>query len=283
MKPAPRNAVGNLYGIRGDIEHDTTRQLLNKYTPAGVQGVTYGEDGEGKETMIIKKEYTVELRRGGTVNILISGRADGEIAYDADNPDDLALLEVKTTGFYPYDWLSKAYEAGYKTADGTKVPGGHGAALARIKEKHKSWYAQCQMTMGITGHTKCYLLVVDRSSGTMGLHNKTTDKREGIIFDFDQEFFDDLLQKFASIKYKLNVDEAPIAEFAEKSTECSYCPFKYRCHDAVNRRRKGLEPAVVYPGPQTEEPIESTNQPADSGDQRQDAQRQVDSSKSSGR
>jgi len=257
QRPAPRTAKSNMYGIKGDVDHDTTRQLLNHYTETGVGGVTYDEHGNSDETMAVKMEFEVEMKDEhgaveGVVKILVSGRADGEIAPDTDKPDDLALCEIKGTGYWPYDWLMKSFDGGYKTLGGKKVPPGHDAALARIKDKHKSWYFQCQATMAITGYKKCYLIVVDRSSGTIGLHSEDTDERMGITFDFDPTVWEEILQKFAYIKYKLNADEMPPAEYASKSMECSWCPFYYACHGAAERRAKKLDPAVKYPGPQME-------------------------------
>ncbi len=276
QRPEPRTAKSDMYGIKGDVDHDTTRQLLNHYG-APVGGVEYDEHGNSDEKMSVMMDFEVELPADrGKVSITVSGRADGEIAPDTDLPDDLALCEIKGTGFYPYEWLDKAYTGGFRRKDATRFPPGHDAAVERVKEKHKSWYWQCQTTMAITGHTRCYLIVVDRSSGTIGLHNQDTDKREGILFDFDPEVWKEILERFAYIKFKLNADEMPPAEYTLKSAECSWCPFFYACHGASERRQRGLTPAVVYPGPQMEQYNED-----DSGAERPDAQREDDSGNAS--
>ncbi len=269
QRPAPRDGTSNKYGIDGDNAHDTTRLLFNHYG-SPVLGVDYDEHGRGDEKMVKKTEYEVVLPEdGGTVKVLISGRADGAIVLEEG--EDPELLEVKSMGFYKYDWMAKAYEK-----EGTA------GALARVKEKEKSYWYQCQVSMGLFGFKKCYLVMVDRSTGTIGLYNKTTGKREGLVLDFDPKVWQEILDKFAYIKYKLNVDEKPLAEYPASSYQCTYCPFKYACHDAAKRRKQGLSPAVVYPGPQMEiynDPDPEATTGADSGDQRQDAQRQDDNLK----
>lgn len=255
QRPAPRNASSDMYGVRGDVDHDVTRQILNHHGST-VHGVTYANgEGAGEESIIVQKNYTVESPVG-PIEIMVSGRADGEIDLDIDpekslpTPGTRALCEIKGTGYWPYDWLNKAYELG-----------GHEAAVKRVKEKHPKWYLQCQATMALTGHTKCYLIIVDRSSGTIGLYNQNTNEREGIVLDFDKAVWEELLQKFAYIKRKLDADEMPPAEFSAKSKECSYCPFYYACHGAAERRQKGLEPVILYPGPQIEEYHDGADRP----------------------
>lgn len=239
-RPAPRQARNFIYGINGDADHDITRQLMNHHG-VRVGGVTFDpETGEAVEHMSVRKEFEVE-QAGRTIPIEMACRADGEL----ETPRGSAVLEIKGMGYYPYDWLNKAF-----------VKGGHDGALKRIHDKHKSYVWQTQVTMALTGHKLCYLLVKDRSTGTLGLHNPETGERSGIYIEFDPELFEQIKQRFALIKRKLQDGEPPMPEFADGSNECSWCPFYYMCHGAQVRRNKGEEPAVLYPGPQFEEHLQ---------------------------
>lgn len=229
-RPAPRNAEGNMYGILGDVDHDVTRQLLNHHgIPVG--GVTFDADtGEATENLLVRTEVPVQ-HQGRTVTVTVTSRADGTIV----TPRGKAILEIKGMGFYMYDWLNKAY-----------TKGGHDGAMERIRSKHQKYVDQCQVTMGLTGYKLCYLLVKDRSTGTLGLHNKETGERTGLYIQFDPERYEEILQRFAYIQSKLEADTPPIAEFADGSQQCGWCPFYYRCHGARDGK-------IVYPGPTVEE------------------------------
>jgi CRISPR/Cas system-associated exonuclease Cas4 (RecB family) len=235
-RPAPRDAQGFIYGINGDADHDITRQLLTHHgIPVG--GVTFEPDGSVKEHMFYRETIPV-LQQGRQIPVELTCRADGEI----DTPRGNAVLEIKGMGHYPYKWLNKAFE-----------DGGHDAAAAYVREKNKSYVYQCMVTMYLTGHKLCYLLVKDRGTGTLGLHNADTGERSGIYIEFDEELFDEILNRFAYVKRKLEDGEPPQPEYASGSRDCGWCPFNYLCHGATERRARGVEPAVLYPGPQFEE------------------------------
>lgn len=255
-RPAPRDAVGMMYGILGDLDHDITRDLLNQ-AGCTVGHVNYAGDGTGGvETLQTQKPYVVNLN-GEEVEIIVSGRADGSM----NTPKGRALLEIKGTGFWPYKYLNEAYEKD-----------GQAGALKRVKEKHPTWYAQIQTSMAIFGYDLCYLIVKDRSTGTIGQVNRDTGVREGIYVPFDPEFFRQTLQRFAFVKTKLRGEQqGPKPEFAPKSKECSYCDFRWRCHGAAERRSKGLEPVYLYPGPQDAEHHDGKDD--GSGTEREDAKR----------
>lgn len=239
FRPAPRDEVAKNYGVAGDADHDITRQLFIHY---GVQisGIKQKVDGTIQETIYPRVQFKVQ-HAGNEYAVDIVARADGQI----ETPRGPALLEIKGTGFYRYDWLRKTYEKeGIEGAD------------ARIKAKHSSWYAQCQVTMALTGLKQTYLVVKDRATANLGVY--TTDpngkpilaSRTGQYIDFDPEFFQNTLQRFAYVMRKLEEGVAPAPEFTAGSMECNYCPFLYMCHAAEQRRAAKLEPAVVYPGPQ---------------------------------
>ena len=233
-RPKPRDAVGAMYGIMGDLDHDITRDLLNQ---AGVEvgHVKYAGDGTpGVETLAGRKDFTVDLN-GKEVEVTLSGRADGSL----NTPQGRALLEVKGMGAWAYKWMNQAF-----------IDGGHKGVLEYIKEKKPEYYAQIQVSMGIFGYDLGYLLVKDRATGTLGFHNPETGERTGVYIPFDPAYFHERLQRFAFIKSRLGAEEGPKPEFAAKSKQCSYCDFRWMCHGADERRKKGLEPVYLYPGPQ---------------------------------
>lgn len=237
-RPAPRGPEAKMYGVAGDADHDITRQMFLHYGIA-VTGITQNVDGQVTETLYPRVQYKVE-HAGKTYNVDVVARADGQI----DTPRGLALLEIKGTGFYRYDWLNKTYEKeGIEAAD------------ERVRVKHQSWYAQCQVTMALTGHKQTYLVVKARDSATLGVFKTDSDgkpileSRRGQFIDFDQKFWESTLQRFAYVMRKLEENKAPAPEFTAGSNECNYCPFFYLCHGAEQRRAAKLEPAILYPGP----------------------------------
>ena len=100
------------------------------------------------------------------------------------------------------------------------------------------------------------LIVKDRSSGTLGVYDMDTGERSGITLDFDPEVFQLILRRFGFVMQSLKSGEAPLPEYTAKSNECKYCSFYYACHGAIERAKKGLEPTILYPGPQFEEYID---------------------------
>ena len=232
-RPAPRNGRSLMYGVCGDVDHDLTRQLYNAHgVPIG--GVTFGDDNQGIEHMFYRKEIMIETPTG-TVPVTITARADGEL----ETPQGPALLEIKGMGFYYYKFLNEAFEKG-----------GHQACIERLNDKHMSYMRQMQISMYLSGHKLCYLVVKDRASGTIGLHNSDTGERTGIYVPFDQELFDDTMQRFAYVTRKLDENEAPLPEKTPGSNDCGWCEFRYRCHDMMKREKNGEEPFILYPGPQ---------------------------------
>lgn len=238
-RPAPRDASGKMYGVAGDADHDITRQLFTHYG-IKVTGIQINEDGTIKETMYPRVQFPVE-HAGQTYMVDIIARADGQI----ETPRGDCLLEIKGTGYYRYDWLRKTYEKE-----------GLSGAEARVKAKHSSWYAQCQVTMSLTGLKRTYLVVKDRASATLGVYREDEhgkpilESRTGQYIELDEAAFAQTLQRFAYVMRKLEEGKAPAPEFTAGSMECNYCPFFYLCHGATQREAAGLKPAILYPGPQ---------------------------------
>lgn len=243
-RPAPRTPVGEVYGICGDLDHDLTRQLF-EFSEVPIHMVQTLESGEQVEGLLLDQTFPVE-HNGETYYVRIRGRSDGEIDTDKGRN----LLEIKGTGFWPYKYLQQAY-------DKSGVKG----VIDRIRgtetepAKHLQWYAQCQISMGLTGHKYTYLVVKDRSTGTLGFYkdddNGDPDEatRTGVHLPFNQEFFDMTMQRFAYVVRKLEEGVPPAPEFTAGSKNCNQCDFFYRCHGAKDGK-------VVYPGPQLDmEPI----------------------------
>lgn len=231
-RPAPRDAAGFMYGFCGDVDHDLTRQLFDHYG-IEVQGVTFNDDGSVDEYMFIREDLTAGVK-DSEVTFTVTCRADGKIGD--------ALLEIKGMGFYPY-----------KACNDQFIKGGHDAALEWIRTRKPDYIAQCNMTMALTDHSRCILLLKDRSTGTLGLHNPDTGERSCLYFDFDPEMWAATKKKFARIQDRLDRDDVPMPERTDGSMDCKYCSFYYLCHGANNRRAQGKEPVILYPGPIVEE------------------------------
>jgi CRISPR/Cas system-associated exonuclease Cas4 (RecB family) len=228
-RPAPRKAQSMMYGVCGDADHDITRQLLKHYG-VPVMGVVFEKDGEVTEQLLVRKEFTRTNAQGQDVTVTLTARADGVI----DTPRGRCVLEVKGMGYWPYDWLNKAF-----------VAGGEAGAHKRLRDKHGAYYDQCQVTMALTGYKQAYLLPKDRATGTLGLHNAETGERAGLYIEFNEADFEAILQRFVFIASK--VDEPPLPERPSGSYECNFCEYRYRCHDRFSTGE------ITYPGPQVEE------------------------------
>jgi hypothetical protein len=254
-----------MYGVCGDLDHDATRQLLTHYG-APVEGIVYSGDGAQEEQMYVRKTYEVPIpgREGFCTTIEVVSRADGEM----ETARGKRLVEIKGTGFYPYKWLNAAFTEGYKDDAGVKHPPGHDAALARIKDKHPKWYAQMQVTSALSGYEDrgAYLIVKDRSTGTLGVYNEGTGERTGIYVPFEPKMYEEILDKFAFVKRAVRSGEIPAQGYPRKSKTCEYCDFRWACHGADERREKGLTPEHLYPGPQMEEYHDAPEQDADTSD-----------------
>ena len=264
-RPKPRDGRMAMYGVCGDLDHDATRQLLTHYG-APVEGIVYNEDGAQEEQMYVRKTYEVPIpgREGFCTTIEVVSRADGEM----ETARGKRLVEIKGTGFYPYKWLNAAFTEGYKDDAGVKHPPGHDAALARIKDKHPKWYAQMQVTSALSGYEDrgAYLIVKDRSTGTLGVYNEGTGERTGIYVPFEPAMYEEILDKFAFVKRAVRSGEIPAQGYPRKSKTCEYCDFRWACHGADERREKGLTPEHLYPGPQMEEYHDAPEQDADTSD-----------------
>ncbi len=255
--PSPRYGFDNDWSIDGDIHHDVVRQLLLAY---GVKlaGITQAEDGSTDEFMFVTHDFDVEGR-----TITVSTRQDGWI-YHEDH--GWLLMEIKSCGHWVFNYIQKAYVAGWTDEVGTKYPPGIEAVMAYIVEKKPDWIAQMLAGLAIAkakGPDKLpfdasdkytldhsYLVIKDRSNCHIGFHDESMPIVGGIMFPFDQATFDKVLRRCYITKGKVLDGTPPIPEYPPSHRECGYCKFSYLCHGADKRRKLGLEPAVVYPDPE---------------------------------
>jgi CRISPR/Cas system-associated exonuclease Cas4 (RecB family) len=241
FRAAARQPIFEVYGICGDADHDITRQLM-EFADVPVLSVTQNKDGSIEENLLLDETFQVE--NGGEMwDVRIRGRSDGEVVTEHGQ----VLLEIKGTGFWYYTHLQKAFDKSGLKGVLDRI---RGVEPDNSDGKHLNWYAQCQMSMGMTGHLYTYLLVKDRATGTLGFFKEKTDgtpdedTRTGIHLPFDEDFFDKTLQRFAYVLRKLDEGKPPVAEFTRGSKPCKQCDFYYLCH---GRNKDG---SVTYPGPQ---------------------------------
>jgi len=230
-RPAPRTAGLAVYGVCGDADHDISRQMMEHYG-VKLDGLIFNDDGTVSENLMFRKTFPYEFK-GQEYDVELTCRADGVI----ETPQGRCLLEIKGMGFWKYKYLNEAFEQG-----------GHEAALTYVYKKSPSYIDQCMVTMKLCGFDRAYLLVKDRSTGTLGLHNSKTGERSGIYIDFDEDHFNDILQRFGYVARKLREGKPPIPEHPKGMQECGYCEFRYRCHDMFDRKGE-----IIYPGPNVEE------------------------------
>jgi len=233
-RPAPKSPKSFLYGTGGDVDHNLIRQMLSHYG-IELRGITFEADGSVKEHIHYKQ--TLPTKHG---EITVSFRSDGEI----HTPHGWTHLEIKGKGKNAVYWMNQAYQQG-----------GHDAAVARLLDKYRGDYWQCQIGMKLTGHKHAYLLWKDRDSENLGLHRDNDMMQDievtGIYLDFDEEAWQQIVDRFTYIKGCLEKREPPSTEYPAGSDACKkWCRYWYLCHGADQRKRKGMEPSILYPGPQ---------------------------------
>lgn len=235
-RPAPDTPTSMIYGWCGDVDHDLTRQMFDHYN-IPVSGIVLNEDGSVEETESMTRMATAEFP-DGNVEIEFSARLDGLITTERG----FCVLEIKGTGFNSYKWLNDAWRKG-----------GEEAVLERVKEKHRYWYTQCQVSMYLIQQKHpeiqhAYLVVKDRSSGALGFF----DEKRGhgaCHIPFDPAELQAIIQRMGVIRRALDTGTPPMRRI-EGSLDCTWCPFHYLCYGMEDRRRKKKQPEILYPGPQ---------------------------------
>lgn len=229
--PAPRYGRDDDFGIDGDAHHDIVRQLMRAYD-IRLEGLTFNDDGTVSEDQMKTKTFMVD-----GLKVPVVGRCDGFIFLP--DRDELALLEVKSKGFWVFKYIQEAFEAN-----------GIRGVLDRIIDKHPDIYAQSNITALIHDMEYVYVLIKNRDMCQTGVYNDDTSARHGgTEFSRDDEQNEKTLKKLANIKRKVMDGVPPPPAGPPGSKECGYCKFKYLCHDADKRAKRKLTPTVVYPDP----------------------------------
>lgn len=228
-RPLPQTPRLGDYGKAGDAAQDITRQqLVDNGVPVG--GVNFTSEGQ-IETAMGSREFEYD----GEV-IDIAARTDGLLSWYEHN----GILEIKSVGYWKYDAMCRAYTS--KGVDGL---------IDHITKKHLNYIWQVEASMRILGESEAYLLFYDRSEARIGVRSKRDDDDlvGGFWINADDARWEAILRKLARIQKAIK-RRAPVRPGElPGSVACQRCPFSYACHDAIERRAKGIEPAVVYPYP----------------------------------
>jgi hypothetical protein len=208
-----------------------------------ITGVIMNDDGSVEETESLTRMATAEFP-DGNVEVELSARLDGIIETEKGT----CVLEIKGVGFNSFKWLNEAWRKG-----------GEEAVFERVKDKHRYWYSQCQISMFIIQQKypeiqNAYLVVKDRSSGALGFF----DEKRGhgtIHIPYDPDEVKAVTQRMGVVKKALDTGVPPTRRI-EGSMDCTWCNFHYLCYGADTRRKKNLEPVILYPGPQIDHHVE---------------------------
>jgi len=227
-RPQPRTARGQDYGDGGDAAHDILRQAL-KDEGYEIGGIEFNDTGQ-----VETKSHVGEFEFKDET-IKVACRLDGLIDHDGKD----AVFEGKSVGYWKYKRMVQAYDSG-----------GADRLLQHIEKHHLSYLWQCQANMQIFDKPWAWLVIYDRSECRMGIH-PNRDGMEivgGLWLPRDDELWNDtILPKLYRIQRAVKKQAALRPAELPGSQACDWCAFSHCCHDAIQRRQQGLEPAVLYP------------------------------------
>lgn len=225
LPTAPR--LGD-YNSAGDAAQDICRQrLVDAGIPVG--GVEFTDQGQIETT----SKVGTFTHKG--VDIKIAARLDGMLEYG----DHKGILEIKSVGYWKYDGMCKAF-----TSKGEQGLRDH------ITKKYLSYIWQMEASMRINGESEGYLLIYDRGEARIGVRNTRDDTPHGGFWlEADDERWEQILNKLVRIHNAVKNRAALRPGELPGSTACQRCAYQYACHEAIDRRQRGIEPAVVYPFP----------------------------------
>jgi CRISPR/Cas system-associated exonuclease Cas4 (RecB family) len=243
--PKPDTGFAMDWSIDGDLHHDVIRQVM---LDAGIElaGITRNEDGTTEEDMFTKHTFLHDGQE-----IVVSTRQDGWIKHDDYG---WMLMEIKTVSHWKYKYMHEAY-----------LKGGHDGVLEYLQEKYRNYIYQMHAGLAIAKaqgpkalpfdpsekHTldHAYLVIKDRSNCHMGFHDEERGVLGGVIMPYSDDTWNIVLNRCAQVSRKRDENVPPRPDYTSSAAPCQYCDYRYACHDAEKRRRKGLRPAVVYPDP----------------------------------
>jgi CRISPR/Cas system-associated exonuclease Cas4 (RecB family) len=194
-----------LYGMDGNICHDTVRLLLRD---AGVElaGLKFNDDGSVEELDFFRDTIT---HKGETFQV--SGRGDGRIKVD----DTWMYLEIKSLDAYKAKWLNIRYQ--------------EGEIREYLYKKYPNFVQQCTLCAKHLGLPASYLILKDRSSCQIGFADQEWERR-GYVLPVDEDLYTQMLDKMAMITRMRREGVPPIREYTEGSKECKNCPFSEECY-----------------------------------------------------
>jgi len=190
----------------GDIGHDIVRWNLRK---AGVEldWLDFDEvTGKVVETQAFKYPMDIDGKE-----YLISGRCDGKIKVHGR----WMPLEIKTLNGFGFKYILKAYN--------------EGRILEYLEDKYTKYLIQTVLCADSLGYDETYLIIKDRSSCQVGMHDEANDFREGLIIKNDPALLERMKKKMRSIAKSLETNTEPPRAYTEKSRECGWCPYKEMC------------------------------------------------------
>jgi len=241
-RPAPNTPEAVLRMLQGEIDHNLIRNLFRKYN-IDIKGVTFDAttDYMGApvfETMTARKSFEIPMPDGLTDTITLSARADGAVETD----EGWAIFEFKGMGQWAYDHLNDEALMGDEYL------------LKRLEAKHRYYIWQMQISMLLFDYQLAYLGPKHRSDAQYGLERKD-GTRFGVVIKRNDAKILEIQQSLAMIQRHVRNGTPPPKSCRELkgSGSCNNCEFYHLCHGADERKKKGLEPVVLYPGPQIEE------------------------------
>ena len=229
--PTPRSGFKNDWSIDGDIHHDMVRQTMLHWGIT-LGGITQDEEtGETHENKYIVTEFEYD-----DVKFNVSSRQDGWIEHE--DYDGLIMMEIKSVGHWPHNYMVKAYEEG-----------GAAGFVEYIKEKKPEYVYQMNAGMAMNKDDHCYLVLKDRSNSHIGIHLNDGTVVGGVVFDYDPVLMEKIKRRCVAVKRAVIAGKPPMPEFTAGSKQCGYCPYYYACHASFKRKKAGLTPTMVYPDP----------------------------------
>jgi len=232
-RPAPDTPQSMLYKTQGNADHDLVRQMFVHFG-VPIKGITVKEDGDVVEDLSADREFEVLMPDGTMETVRLVARIDGLIDVEGGE----AVFEFKTMSRFVHEWLQKSVTAGTEQH--------------RLRAKHKSYMWQMTICMALFNRQFAYLGPKSRDNLEHGFIYPDGVRR-GIVIEYDPVLFQEILQHLAQTKRQVMKGEPPPIAMRsyKKSGFCGFCQYRYRCWDADERRDRGEEPAVVYPGPET--------------------------------
>lgn len=224
-EPRPDSPELMMYQVAGNVWQDVIRALFLQYG-VPIEGIDFRPDGEQKETMDTQRVFEATSTDGQAVSVTVSARADGKFP---ETPLGPAQFEFKTKSHYKHEWLEKALQGGYKMPDGTKVPAGNDAAVARVRVKEMNNYQQVQITMAMFDDTVTCYGAMSRNTVQPGLKPTKGGDPAGIYIELDEAEVAQILSDFADIKLAVQRNELPKPAHFDGSSECNYCAFYDYC------------------------------------------------------